>query len=75
MRNKTSRSYHTFKVSHYVFIISLREIGEDCHKEGENAFKYVGIHLPGSVAAGEALSEMDGCNLIKKRKKSCVLFM
>lgn len=35
MRNRESRSHHTFKLSHYTFIISLREMGEDCHKEGE----------------------------------------
>lgn len=58
-----------------MLIINLRKT-EDCHKEGGRGrlqVLNVLIHLPSSVAAVEALSERDGCNLIKKKKERTVV--
>lgn len=78
VRGKASRSYHTLNGSISIHYQSKtkRESPQQEERERETEREllqvlHVLIHLPGSVAAVKALSERDGCNLIKKNKENC----
>lgn len=76
VRGKVSRSYHTLNGSISIHYQSKtkRESPQQGERETERELLqvlHVLIHLPGSVAAVKALSERDGCNLIKKNKENC----
>lgn len=65
------------KIESLAFTISLRKKIER-PQQGERELLHVLhvlIHLPGSVAAVKALSERDGCNLIKKNKERKQFFL
>lgn len=70
VRNKASRSYHTLNGIISIHYQSKKK--RESPQQGERELLHVLhvlIHLPGSVAAVKALSERDGCNLIKKNKE------